>query len=123
MCNRPRVGPGTVGWIYVADGRYGYLTGLIVFNEYPVETLHDNAAVHYCGGHLWRLPREWWIGGARVRLAPDWSGRGPFSRQARIQNGEELRDGDHRVLRELLHPVAREWIDGKVAGLRSSHIR
>lgn len=115
-CNIGRIGPGTVGWIYRTDGSYGHLAGLIVFSDRPWPENEPGGVVHYCDGWLWRLPREWWIDGARVHADKDWSGRAPFGNIRRFRNGESLNPGDRAILAKLLHPVALGWIATTVDG-------
>jgi hypothetical protein len=45
------------------------------------------------------------------------SGAAPFSAtlSPRFRNGQRVSDADALVLRSLLHPVAKEWLDNKVA--------
>jgi hypothetical protein len=119
-CNAGRIGPGTVGWIYRSDGSYGHLAGLIIFMGLSKQYSEPGGPVNYCDGWLWRLPREWWIDGARVRVDKRWSGRAPFGDVRRFRNGEYLKSHDREVLWDLLHPVAREWIEDKVRNLRSA---
>lgn len=116
-CHLSRIGPGTVGWIYRADGSYGHVAGLIVFSDLPYQQKEPGGTAHYCDGLLWRLPREWWIDGARVHVDKRWSGRAPFGEVRRFRNGEYLRPNDRQILWNLLHPVAREWIEDKVRSL------
>ncbi|MDF2092594.1 hypothetical protein P0Y31_09580 [Knoellia sp. 3-2P3] len=117
-CNRDRVGPGSVGWIHRADGSFGHLAGLIVFDDTPSSVREPGGTVDHCTGILWRLPREWWIDGARVALHPAWSGRAPFGATRRFRNGEQLKIQDRDVLWEMLHPVARDWVEAEVASLQ-----
>lgn len=117
-CNIPQIGPGTTGWICRSDGSHGHLAGLIVFDDQPYEELEPGGPVHYCDGWLWRLPREWWIDGARIGTDPRWAGRAPFGEVRRFRNGERLKQTHREVLWDLLHPVAREWIGDKVRHLR-----
>lgn len=110
-CNVARIGPATVGWIHRSDGSHGHLAGLIVFTHKPDPVAEPGGSTHYCDGLLWRLPREWWIDGARVTAHPAWTNRAPFGPTRRFRNGEELSASCRAVLASLLHPVAREWLD------------
>jgi hypothetical protein len=114
-CNLERIGPGTVGWIYRADGSFGHLAALIVFEDQPYPLKEPGGVVHYCDGLLWRLPREWWVDGARIRLDAGWSGRSPFGKMQRFRNGEELKAPDRAVLFTMLHPVAKMWLADQLA--------
>lgn len=112
-CNLGRIGPGTVGWIYRADGGWGHVAGVIVFDGSPYAAKERGGTSHYCDGVMWRLPLEWWIDGARVQLA-GWSHRAPFAATGvrRFRNGESLQAHDVEVLEHLLHPVAMDWLRG-----------
>lgn len=108
-CNLERIGIGTVGWIYRSDGSYGHLAAMIIFDGEPYSMQEAGGIAHYCDGLLWRLPREWWVDGARIGPA-GWSGRSPFGKLRRFRNGEELKTADRAVLFSMLHPVARHWL-------------
>jgi hypothetical protein len=87
-CNRQRVGPGTLGWIHRADGSHGHLAGLIVFTDVPQPQDEPGGTAYYGDGWLWRLPREWWIDGARVSAQHGWSGRALFGPTRRFRTAK-----------------------------------
>jgi hypothetical protein len=111
------IGPGTVGWMYRADGDWGHLAAIMVFGLTPEEDTYvepSNRKLRYRQGVLFPLPREWWVDGARIHQH-GWSSRAPWGGKIRrFQNGEQLSAGDVQVLRGLLHPVASEWLDATV---------
>lgn len=115
-CNQSRIGPGTVGWIYRSDGSYGHLAGLIVFSDDPQTEQEPGGDVDYCAGLLWRLPREWWVDGARIASRGWPAKRAPFGTRARrFRNGERLDESEARLLRKELHRVAQDWLLAQVA--------
>lgn len=107
--NWARIGAGTTGWICHRDSSHGMVAGLFAFDGGP-EFIEDG--IRYLPGIVFPLPRDWWIDGARIRLARKWMPSGPF-REApnRFQNGMNVPDVDAAVLRHHLHPVAQEWIE------------
>jgi len=112
------IGPGTIGWIYRADGSFGHPAGLIAFDGDQDEFIEHGNKITYGRGWLFPLPWEWWVDGARIS-ASTWSGRAPFGKIRRFRKGERISTADAAVLRNLLHPVARIWIDHAVHALRS----
>jgi hypothetical protein len=115
-CNQKLIGPGTVGWIYRSDGSFGHLAGLIIFDGVPLPQTEPGGAVDYCSGMLWRLPREWWVDGARIASRGWPAKRAPFgTRTRRFRNGESLSEVEEAVLWNELHEVARDWLLANVA--------
>jgi hypothetical protein len=115
-CNVDRVGAGTVGWIHRADGSFGHLAALIVFAGRTWTQKEHRSELTYSSGTLWRFPAEWWVDGARI-AASGWSGRAPYGRHRRFRNGEKIEPSDVHVLRLLLHPVARTWLEATVTAV------
>jgi hypothetical protein len=116
-CNLDRIGKGTLGWIYRADGSWGRLAGLIVFGTDEAESVREKrGVVHYQNGWLWRLPLEWWIDGARIHESGWTKRRAPFGGEIRhFQNGVSLDINDVDVLWRLLNPVAQEWVNATIS--------
>lgn len=119
-CNKERISLGTIGWIYRSDGSFGHLAGLIVFGEETSDEGRGARRVYYRSGWLWRLPREWWVDGARIAAHPDWAGRAPFGAVRRFRNGEELRSRHREIVWQHLHPIAQEWVERTVQDMRAS---
>ena len=66
------------------------------------------------------MPPDMWIDGDDIANDPGWSGAAPFNpnKPKNRTNGEVWLPGDAQVLRDLLHPVARLWLDTRSAELR-----
>jgi hypothetical protein len=113
-CNQDKIAPGTIGFIYYADGSYGKISALFICYGHVWEEQEEGGLVTYTDGVLWRLPPKYEIDGARLRLDPDWSGRAPFTKLPHrkvlpFRNGEALKASDVHVLWEHLDPFVRDW--------------
>jgi hypothetical protein len=114
-CRISKIVPGTVGFICFADGCYGKISALFIFDGRTWEEQEVNGPVTYGSGVLWRLPSNYEVDGARLRLDPDWSGRAPFTKLPNrkvlpFRNGEALKGSDVAVIWSHLHPFVRNWI-------------
>lgn len=130
--NRKRIGAGTVGWIRrpsdpwhqsTPAARWGFIAGVVVFtSDQPTDIDDDGGAngVIYYPGPIWRFPREWWIDGARINLSGWGDKAAPFGSDVPPQfaSGRRIDPQDAKILYDLVHPVAFEWIDYTVRWAR-----
>lgn len=112
-----RVGPGTRGWIVRFENPSVHIAGLMVFDgRWSTERERVGAKpVLYGVGTVCPLLRGMWISGDDIANHGGWSGARPFNpdpkKPKRGTNGECWLPGDVQVLRDLLDPMARAWLD------------